>query len=129
MSSTDRRDQVLDAAVVEFGEHGLHGARIETIAKRAGISHPYLVQLFSSKRDLFVAAMDRAFEHMEAAFTDAVQRDDGDPIRALGEAYRRLLRDDPAANRRPGPRRGRLTGCGSCRGHLRTGCERVLRSV
>jgi AcrR family transcriptional regulator len=99
MSRRDRRDLVLVAAVFEFGEHGWHGARIEAIAARAGISHPYLLRLFSSKRELFIAAMDRAFDRMEEAFVDAVQRDDGDAILALGEAYRRLLREDPAALR------------------------------
>jgi len=99
MPGVARRDLVLDAAVLEFGAHGWHGARIEVIAARAGISHPYLLRLFSSKRDLFIAAMDRAFDRMEGAFTDAVQRDDGDPILALGEAYRLLLREDPAALR------------------------------
>jgi AcrR family transcriptional regulator len=100
MSGSDRRDLVLDAAVAEFGEHGWHGARIEVIAARAGISHPYLLRLFSSKRGLFIAAMDRAFGLMEEAFTDAVQRDEGeDPFLALGEAYRLLLRDDRAALR------------------------------
>jgi AcrR family transcriptional regulator len=99
MSGTDRRDLVLDAAVAEFGENGWHGARIEAIATRAGISHPYLLRLFSSKRDLFIAAMDRAFDRMEEAFTDAVEHLDDDPILALGEAYRLLLRDDSAALR------------------------------
>lgn len=99
MSGSDRRDLVMDAAVAEFGEHGWHGARIEAIAARAGISHPYLVRLFSSKRELFIAAMDRAFDRMEETFTEAVARDDGDPILALGAAYRLLLRDDPAALR------------------------------
>jgi len=95
----DRQDQVLDAAVLEFGEHGWHGGRVEGIAARAGISHPYLLRLFSSKRELFIAAMDRAFARMEQAFTEAVERDGGDPILALGEAYRLLLREDPAALR------------------------------
>lgn len=99
MSAPDRRALVLDAAVAEFGEHGWHGARIEAIAARAGISHPYLLRLFSSKRELFVAAMDGAFDRMEETFADAVARDDDDPILALGEAYRVLLRDDPAALR------------------------------
>jgi AcrR family transcriptional regulator len=99
MPRADRQDQVLDAAVLEFSAHGWHGARIEAIAARAGISHPYLLRLFSSKRELFIAAMDRAFDRMEAAFTDAVARDSGDAILALGEAYRLLLRKDPAALR------------------------------
>lgn len=99
MSGPDRRGLVLDAAVAEFGEHGWHGARVEAIAARAGISHPYLLRLFGSKRELFVAAMDRAFGRMEAAFTAAVEKDDRDRALALGEAYRVLLRDDPAALR------------------------------
>lgn len=95
----DRRDLVLDAAVEEFGEHGWHGARIERIAARAGISHPYLLRLFSSKRDLFIAAMERAFDRMEETFTEAVEQDEADPILALGEAYRLLLHDEPGALR------------------------------
>ena len=99
MSGPDRRDLALQAAVAEFGEHGWHGARVELIASRAGISHPYLLRLFSSKRELFIAAVDSAFERMEAAFTAAVESDDGDPILVLGEAYRKLLRDDRPALR------------------------------
>ena len=90
---------VLDAAVFEFGEHGWHGARVEAIAGRAGISHPYLLRLFSSKRELFIAAMDAAFDRMEATFTEAVAREPGDAILALGAAYRRLLLQDPATLR------------------------------
>jgi AcrR family transcriptional regulator len=99
MSGSDRRELVMDAAVAEFGEHGWHGARIEAIAARAGISHPYLLRLFSSKRELFIAATHRAFDRMEETFSDAVARGGDDPILALGEAYRLLLRDDPATLR------------------------------
>jgi len=99
MSGASRRDMVLEAAVGEFGEHGWHGARVESIAARAGISHPYLLRLFGSKRELFLAAMDSAFDRMEHAFVEAVATDEGDPVLALGEAYRVLLRDDPAALR------------------------------
>jgi AcrR family transcriptional regulator len=99
MSGSDRRALVLDAAIAEFGEHGWHGARIEAVATRAGISHPYLLRLFSSKRELFVAAVDCAFDRMEDVFANAVASDGRDPILALGEAYRLLLRNDPAALR------------------------------
>ena len=99
LRGADRREGVLDAAVLEFAEHGWHGARVEAIAGRAGISHPYLLRLFSSKRDLFIAATDRSFDRMERAFADAVEADGGDAILALGAAYRRLLREDPATLR------------------------------
>jgi AcrR family transcriptional regulator len=35
-----RRDEVLDAALEEFAELGLHRASTEDIARRAGISQP-----------------------------------------------------------------------------------------
>lgn len=76
VAAQERRDLVLDAAVAEFGAHGWHGARIEAIAARAGISHPYLLRLFASKRKLFMTATDRAFDRMEAAFTEPVAHDE-----------------------------------------------------
>jgi AcrR family transcriptional regulator len=41
-AAADRRDQVLDAAIAEFAEHGFHGASTPAIARRVGISQPYL---------------------------------------------------------------------------------------
>ena len=91
MSADARREQVLDASVAEFARHGFHGARIEAVAARAGISHPYLLRLFSSKRELFVAAVDRAFARVEETFRRAAEAADGDPLLAMGEAYLDLL--------------------------------------
>lgn len=97
--AAERRELVLDAAVIEFGDHGWHGARVEAIAARAGISHPYLMRI-SSKRNLFVDAMDRAFDRMEASFTEAVTASpEADPIVTIGEAHRRLLIEDGAVMR------------------------------
>jgi AcrR family transcriptional regulator len=94
MSGAARREQVLDASVAEFSRHGFHGARIEAVAARAGISHPYLLRLFSSKRELFVAALDRAFSRVEEAFRRAAaEAPDDDPLIAMGAAYLGLLKD------------------------------------
>src|SRR2546430_8464212 len=41
-SAEERREEILRAALVEFAERGLHGASTEEIAKRAGISQPYV---------------------------------------------------------------------------------------
>jgi AcrR family transcriptional regulator len=46
-SSSERREAVLDAAVAEFAEKGLHEASTETIAARVGISQPYVFKLYS----------------------------------------------------------------------------------
>ncbi|MDQ4045126.1 MAG: TetR/AcrR family transcriptional regulator, partial [Chloroflexota bacterium] len=41
-TAEERRADVLDAALVEFATYGLHGASTVNIAKRAGISQPYV---------------------------------------------------------------------------------------
>ena len=51
-TAEQRRDEILDAALVEFAERGLHGASTEAIARRAGISQPYVFRLFGTKKEL-----------------------------------------------------------------------------
>jgi AcrR family transcriptional regulator len=67
----ERRAEVLQAAVAEFALHGLHGTSTEMIAKRIGISQPYIFRLFPSKKELFLAAIDQCFDRVEAAFRSA----------------------------------------------------------
>src|SRR3989475_10301618 len=70
-TAEQRREEVLAAAVAEFAIHGLHGTSTEMIAKRIGISQPYIFRLFPSKKDLFLAAIDQCFDRVEAAFRNA----------------------------------------------------------
>src|SRR4029450_9566016 len=66
-----RREDVLDAAVAEFAEHGFHGASTPAIARRAGISQPYIYALFASKKVLFAAAHTRVVDRIREGFTAA----------------------------------------------------------
>ena len=81
MSAEERRESVLDAAVAEFARGGLAGTSTEAIAARAGISQPYLFRLFSTKKDLFIAAYRRAFVLIESRFTEASEGLTGDEAR------------------------------------------------
>lgn len=93
-SAAERRTAIVDAAVQEFGAHGLDGATTDAIARRAGISQPYVIRLFGSKRALFEAAIDRVFGVVESAFAQAAdEAGEADPLQALGAAYGRLLGD------------------------------------
>jgi AcrR family transcriptional regulator len=49
----DRPEQILNAALVVFGEHGLAGARLEDIAKQAGLSKGTIYLYFPNKEALF----------------------------------------------------------------------------
>src|ERR1041384_4091815 len=49
----ERPRQILAAALEVFGEHGLAGARLEDLAKRAGLSEGTIYLSFSNKEKLF----------------------------------------------------------------------------
>ena len=49
----ERPQQILKAALEVFGEHGLTGARLEDIAKRAGVSKGTIYLYFPNKEALF----------------------------------------------------------------------------
>ncbi|HEX2414334.1 MAG TPA: helix-turn-helix domain-containing protein [Thermoleophilaceae bacterium] len=94
-SSDERREQVLEAAVKEFAANGYHAASTSAIAKRAGISQPYIYALFPSKRELFLATHRRVTLRILETFADAARGKDGPDakLEAMGKAYMQLLED------------------------------------
>lgn len=91
MSADERREEILNAAVSEFALKGLHGTSTETIAQRVGISQPYLFRLYRTKKDLFLAAVERNFDRVAEAFRLAAESDPDAPLIAMGLAYKELL--------------------------------------
>jgi AcrR family transcriptional regulator len=91
----ERREAVLDAALEEFGERGFHGASTEDIARRAGISQPYVFRLFGTKKELFIAVATRCFRETLEMFQRAAEGLRGkEALDAMGTAYfERLLND------------------------------------
>jgi AcrR family transcriptional regulator len=87
--AAERRVEIMRAADVEFAAHGLEGTRLEAIAERVGVSHPRVVQMFGSKRSLFLAVVHAAFDRIEATFADTERT-----LIGLGDAYRRLLQSE-----------------------------------
>jgi len=92
-----RREEILDAATAVFAEQGYHGASTEEIARRAGISQPYIFRLFGTKKDLFVAVNSRCFRLTLEIFQRAAEGKRGEEaLHAIGEAYGELLANDRA---------------------------------
>lgn len=58
------RDAILRAALAEFGEHGLSGARMDAIAKAAGVNKALLYYYFRDKDALYGAVLDDFFLRM-----------------------------------------------------------------
>jgi AcrR family transcriptional regulator len=93
ISSEERRETVIDAAVKEFAAHGYHAASTGSIAKRAGISQPYIYALFPNKRELFLACHRHVVDGIRDTFTEAARGAESpqDAMRRLGDAYMDLL--------------------------------------
>jgi AcrR family transcriptional regulator len=100
--AAERREELISAAVHEFAHGGLHGTPVERIARRVGVAQPYVFSLFPSKRELFLAALNRSFERVADTFRVAASdyaagrapADCEDTLQAMGMAYKELLASD-----------------------------------
>jgi AcrR family transcriptional regulator len=94
-TAQERREEILQAAVVRFGATGLHGTSTELIAADVGVSQPYLFRLFGTKKELFMAAIEWAFDYTVERFREAGRgaSDRHEAFRRMGETYMELVRD------------------------------------
>jgi AcrR family transcriptional regulator len=95
-SATERRDEILEAALIEFAARGLDGGSTETIARAVGISQPYVFRLFGTKKQLFIATIERCMRGtLEMFHTASAGLKGEDALHAIGEAYVERLTSDP----------------------------------
>ena len=93
-TADERRTEITAAAAIEFAHGGLEGATTDRIAARAGVSQPYVVRLFGTKKALFLAVANRAFERIADAFRASALGDGPDErLSNMGAAYVALLAD------------------------------------
>jgi AcrR family transcriptional regulator len=99
LNAEERRESVITEATREFAAHGYAGTSTMDIAKRVGVSQPYLFQLFGTKKDLFIAAVDGCFTRVRLRFEEVARqarRESDDPeqiLHAMGLAYCEFLAD------------------------------------
>jgi len=90
LPASQRREQLLDCAADLFARNGYARATTAQLAKAAGVTEPIIYRHFESKRDLFVALIERtgreSIARWERHLTDA-----NDPADRL----RRLVGDNP----------------------------------
>jgi AcrR family transcriptional regulator len=93
-TAQERRDEIVDAAFAEFAQKGLHGTSTDVIARRAGVSQPYLFRLFGTKKELYVEVVRRCLRDTLTLFQDASAGKRGEEaLDAIGQSYVELLRD------------------------------------
>jgi AcrR family transcriptional regulator len=95
-SAEERREEILEAALVEFAAHGLYGGSTEAIARAVGISQPYVFRLFGTKKELFTATIERCMRGtLEMMQSAAAGLKGEEALHAIGEAYAERLATDP----------------------------------
>lgn len=90
MPAPERKGQLLDCALELFAKQGYARATTAQLAKMAGVTEPIIYRHFESKRDLFVALIQRTAERTRAHWE---RRLDG--IDDPSERLRLLLGDNP----------------------------------
>jgi AcrR family transcriptional regulator len=95
LPASKRREQLLDCAAELFAQMGYARATTSQLARAAGVTEPIIYRHFDSKKDLFVALIERTgretMEQWERHLADAQ-----DPA----ERIRRLLGDNPMVTER-----------------------------
>ncbi|WP_175434205.1 TetR/AcrR family transcriptional regulator [Streptomyces hawaiiensis] len=96
MSAEERRESVIRAATTEFARGGYHGTSTEAIARRVGVSQPYLFRLFPGKKAIFLAAAQRCVEESIRAFAEAAEGLEGEEAQhAMANAYTKVIAERP----------------------------------
>jgi TetR/AcrR family transcriptional regulator len=71
----ESRAAILAAAAQEFAEHGIAGARTDTIAQEAGVNKALLYYYFKDKETLYGAVLDDAFSGLKKTVFQVLDSD------------------------------------------------------
>ncbi|WP_116024829.1 TetR/AcrR family transcriptional regulator [Thermomonospora umbrina] len=77
------RDALLHAAREEFAAHGIAGARVDRIARRAGVNKERIYGHFGSKDKLFDTVMNVALDEL----AEALSQPGEDPVEYVGQLF------------------------------------------
>ena len=92
-----KREQILDAAVLEIARRGYYGTTVSTIARRAGVADGTIYLYFKSKEDLLVSIFERAMQRFNEEAACIVEEDGAgaeDKLRRLVALHLSLLGED-----------------------------------
>lgn len=85
-----RREAILNAATSLFSECGYNDADTQALAERLGVGKGTLYRCFASKRELFLAAVDRAMRQLRERIQGSTERVE-DPLARVVEGVRAYL--------------------------------------
>lgn len=99
LSAADRRSAILASALEVFSEKGFHGASLEDVAARGGVSKALIYEHFDSKRDLERALLEMHVHELlgrvSAAITSAASEEER--LRDGVDAFLAFVEERPVA--------------------------------
>lgn len=89
LSAKERRTAVVETACRVFAKSSYHGSTTAQIARETGVTEPVLYRHFASKRELYLACLDAAWERLRLVWDKALEReqDPGMWVARLGQTY------------------------------------------
>jgi AcrR family transcriptional regulator len=87
LPAPERRQAILAAALEVFAAGSYAGATTAEIAREAGISEPILYRHFGSKRDLYLACLEEAWNGFRELAEEALQENPAGCLGAISDAY------------------------------------------
>ncbi len=95
----EQRERILAAATEVFAREGFDGATSERIAEVSGVGRPSVYQLFGSKNDVFIAAVDRALmsilDRARRSLVSTAQLRGRKQAKANVASYFQMVTEDP----------------------------------
>ncbi|HLM34987.1 MAG TPA: TetR/AcrR family transcriptional regulator [Gaiellaceae bacterium] len=87
LAAAERRQAVLDTACDVFARSSYRGATTAEIARAAEITEPILYRHFGSKRDLYLACLEQAWQQFRAVGEEAMEKNPEGCLGAIADAY------------------------------------------
>ena len=97
LPAQERRAALLETACRLFSEGSYRGTTTADIAREAGVTEPVLYRHFDSKRDLYLACLQAAWEGVQTMWAEALDAEP-DPalwIATMGRAFRESEQERP----------------------------------
>ncbi|MEV6349477.1 TetR/AcrR family transcriptional regulator [Actinoplanes sp. NPDC051851] len=88
-TAQERQEQLVTVALTAFTQGGYAGTTTDQVARLAGVSQPYVIRIFGSKQELFLATLRYAGSRIEQKWRDAAASNP--TLAGLGDAYTDLL--------------------------------------
>ena len=94
---SESRTRILEAAIDEFAEHGLNGARVDRIARLAGVNKAMIYYHFDSKEGLYRSILDTKIDEISSFLRQKIDTDEelASILLGLSRLYNLTVARDP----------------------------------